>query len=792
MQNKLINLSHTAFTGAEPVDTSLNIERIEQMKRSREPNNIMFVVKMIAVAGFLVLAFAISTGDSFAASPIITAERVQLRTMANGDVGVTVSATVEDLDGISGLKVTVERPGVFGPFPLQTGLYLLSGTDSPTLDTFTVTIGPEFIPDAQRAGDYIITVNDGGVLFSTAITLPAGLTPLAAGGPTSVNTGTDLLRPTISIPSIPGAYYRILISNDSDSTIQVVDRVSGPTLSSTPSIQLGTGTILAGKFYRFNIDAFDASTVESSDRRSESADICYDPATGNTNIPCFIRKDVHLFTKADGTVAIRAIAGVQDLDDLAYLKNPPPTNPPTVPVTVTRGVLGPFALTPSLLITLDLDSDVRDNFTSAQNPLDATEIPEGERAGDYTFRAEDSTGNVVTVTRFFPAGMVALPVAGPVTIDTSSGSFTPTVSIPAVPGATHYRVVVFNDTDSTIINFDNLPGGTLSESPTIELFGGVIESGKAYRIQMEAFNSATYSTSTLRSRSASLVYDPSNLDSDGDGIQNTIDGQFAVGFVSQSATASNNFTNQHLGGHEFGSIVDRADLNVVVVAPSDPADGLRLGASGGIGTAIVNACLSTVEIRLRDNSAVAIYCGSLDVDVLEGVAEFQLGNGSVVTAPPGAVLTIEEPSPGQYSVENSPASFVPVTLQTQGELITISPWVSIIGAKIAISPILPNIIFPASRLPVQVTIFSSSDFNASEEIDQSTLRFGRTGSQAMAQGCLKLGRNPDHKSDLLCTFATRDSGFLLGDTVGLLRGRTVEGKLIQGSDRVKINPGFKQ
>ena len=763
------------------------------MKR-REPSNVMFVVKMITVVGFFVLAFAISTGDSFAASPIISAQRVQLRTMANGDVGVTVSATVDDLDGISGLKVSVERPGVFGPFPLQTGLYL-SGADTPTSDTFTVTIGPEFIPDAQRAGDYIITVNDGGVLFSTTVTLPAGLTPLAAGGPTSVNTGADLLRPTISIPPIPGAYYRILISNDSDSTIQVVDRVSGPTLSSTSSIQLGAGTIVAGKFYRFNIDAFDASTVASSDRRSESADICYDPVTGNTNIPCIIVKDVHLITQADGTVAIQALGGVLDLDDLAYLKNPPPTNPPTVPVTVTRGVLGPFALTPSLLRTLDLDSDVRDNFTSAQNPLDATEIPVDQRAGDYTFRAQDSIGNVVTVTRVFPAGMVPLPVAGPVTIDTSSGSFTPTVSIPEVPGATHYRVSVLNDTDSTRINFDNLPGGTLSESPTVKLFSGVIEPDKAYRIHMDAFNSATFSTSTVRSRSGSLIYDPSNLDSDGDGIQNTIDGQFAVGFVSQSATASNNFTNQHLGGNVFGSVVDRADLNVVVVAPSDPASGLRLGATGGSGTAIVNACLSTVEIRLRDRSAVAINCGSLDVDVLEGVAEFQLGNGSVVTAPAGAVLTIEEPSPGQYSVENSPASFVPVTLQIQGETITIIPGVpsvSIIDAKIAISPIPPNIIFPDFGLPVHVAIFSRDDFNASEEIDQSTLTFGRTGFEAAAQRCLKLGKNPDHKTDLLCTFSTRDSGFQSGDTVGLLRGKTFTGKLIQGSDRVKIISGFRK
>ena len=116
-----------------------------------------------------------------AAAPVISNANVQLRTLANGEVVVNVSATIEDLDGIAGLRVFVRRPGVFGPFPLQPGLYLSPG-DTSTLDGFNVTIGPEFVPAAQRAGDYLITVHDGVMAVSTTVTLPAGLTALPAGG----------------------------------------------------------------------------------------------------------------------------------------------------------------------------------------------------------------------------------------------------------------------------------------------------------------------------------------------------------------------------------------------------------------------------------------------------------------------------------------------------------------------------------------------------------------------------------------------------------------------------------
>jgi hypothetical protein len=753
--------------------------------------------------------------DAIAAAPTISNENVQLRTLDNGDVEVIVSVTVEDLDGLDGLRVTVERAGVFGPFPLQRGLYTSAndictpGNFIPlkcTLDSYSVAIGAEFILAAQRAGDYLITVSDGLTTISTTATLSGGLTPLPASAQLDeiiVDTSTGLLRPTISIPAIAGATgYRISIQNDTDSTSATFDGVAGADLSSTPSIRVGAGLLEAGKFYRLSIDAFDGITVASSNLRSDSADICYDPTTGSTKIPCITQKDVHLITEADGTVVMQAIGRVLDSDAQFCTVNPqdPQQCVPTVPVpvtgSVTRGSLGPFPLTRSPLVNLDIDTPVTEQFTSARNPLNATQIPPNQRAGDYLFQVQDLTGNAVSVTRHFPAGLVALPPGGPLNIDTSSGVLTPTISIAPVSGATHYRVVVFNDTDRLRINFDNLPGGTLSESPTVQLFSGVIEPNKTYRIHMDAFNASTFSATTLRSRSKSQVYDPSGLDFDGDGIQDSIDGQFSGGFVDQSSLVSNHFTNQHLGGNAFGIILDRADLDVVVVASSDPLKGLLLGAADGSGAASISACaLPTVQIQLTERDTKILDCSSLISSVLDGTVEFLLGDDSVVTAPAGAKLTIREPFAGQYSVETSSESFVPVTLLLQGEEITLqpgAPTVSMVDAKIEIRPLFPNIISLGSKLPVSVAIFSRPDFNAAQEIDQSTLTFGRTGLEAKSKGCLKLDLNRDRKIDLWCAFAVQDAGFRPGDTVGVLKALTFEDKRVQGTDRVRIISGFKK
>lgn len=747
---------------------------------------------LAALVFVIAVAVALPTA-TVAAAPVISTERVQLRTQADGIVGVTVSATIEDLDGLNEIRVTVERPGVFGPFPLQKGLYL-SPNDTPTLDTYTVTIGPEFIGAAHRAGDYVITVSDGTTQVSATANLPAGLTALPPGGATSVDTSTGLLRPTISVPPVAGATgYRISITNDSDSTTESFDGVAGADLSSVPSIRVGTGRLEAGKFYRLNIDMFDTLTVDASNVRSESTEICYDPATGRTDIPCITQKDVHLITESSGQVVMQVISRVLDRDDLNYLRNPPPTIPPTTPVTVSRGALGPFQLTASLLRDIDIDSDVTDRFTSSRNPLDETQIPVDQRAGDYTFRAQDSSGNVVSVSRDFPSGLSPLPPAGALTIDPSTGALTPTVSIAPVPGATNYRVVVFNDTDSTRKNFDNLPGGTLSESPVVQIFPGVIEPGKLYRIHMEAFNNQTFSTTTVRSRSNSLVYDPSGLDADGDGIQNSIDGQFAGGFVDQSAAASNSFTNLHLGGTVSGTILDRADLDVIVAAPADASTGVRLGAADGTGTATVNACLPTVDIQLTDRDAVAIDCGSLLTEVLDGVIEILLGDSGVVIAPGGAILAIRETSPGQYSVESAPESLVAATLVIDGQEIVLPPGT----AGLAISTVEikpgdgPNCVNPQSKGVIPVAILGGNiDVR---QIVKSSLEIDDDASAATAgvrpsKIALK-DINGDGVRDMILHFKTQSlvAAGLVSDNLTLyVTGRLKNGALLLGSDVINL------
>jgi len=628
-----------------------------------------------------------------------------------------------------------------------------------------VGIGPEFIPDDQRAGDYVITVDDGGAPVSRTVML-GDLTPLPAGGPTMVDTSTGFLTPTVSTPAIAGAtHYRISVSNDSDSTSRTFDGVSGRNLSSSPSIQLGPGIIEEGKFYRFRIQAFDAATVSGSGRRTESEDVCYDPFTGITNIPCIAQKDVFLVTEADGTDVILTNSRVLDLDDLDYLKNPPLTDPPTVPVTVTRDGFGPFPLTVSPLRSVGTDSDVTDRFTSGRNPLDANQIPVDERAGVYTFRAEDGTGNVVTVTRELPENLMALPVAGPLTISSSSG-LTPTISMPDVTGATHYRVTVFNDTDSTRFNFDNLPGSTLAESPSVKLFDGVLEPNKAYRIRMGAFNASTFSSSTVRSRSAFSVYDPDDLDADDDGIQDNIDGQFNGGFVPESAS-SNNFTNQHLEGTVFGSIIDPADVSVVVVTPPVPASGVNIGAAGGFGSATLEAC--GIQMLLTDGDSVVVNCGSLTTEVLQGPIEVLPGD-IIVNAPTGAMAEVTEVDEGQFDIVNLGTTGT-IVVEFQGQVINYKPGTSGVPVSIDIKPGTDTNSWPCNKIndDIPVAILSNEGFDATS-VDADSVLFGKTGTEA-AEVHMKNGNAKRHVEDvdkdglldMVFHFRFGDTGFSCND-----------------------------
>jgi len=99
---------------------------------------------------------------------------------------------------------------------------------------------------------------------------------------------------------------------------------------------------------------------------------------------------------------------------------------------------------------------------------------------------------------------------------------------------------------------------------------------------------------------------------------------------------------------------------------------------------------------------------------------------------------------------------------------------------------LPNSINPRSQGKIPVVVLSSGTFNAASRIDQSSLTFGRTGDESSLARCNNEDVNGDGLLDLVCQFNTPSTGFVSGDTVGVLKGRTVDGTLVRGTDSVVI------
>lgn len=100
-----------------------------------------------------------------------------------------------------------------------------------------------------------------------------------------------------------------------------------------------------------------------------------------------------------------------------------------------------------------------------------------------------------------------------------------------------------------------------------------------------------------------------------------------------------------------------------------------------------------------------------------------------------------------------------------------------------------NPINPKSSGKIPVAILSTPDFNAPSEVDKTSLTFGRTGDEFSLVSCNRRGEdvNGDGLKDLVCHFKTKLTGFLFGDTEGILKGQTVDGVAIEGRDAVRIS-----
>lgn len=109
-----------------------------------------------------------------------------------------------------------------------------------------------------------------------------------------------------------------------------------------------------------------------------------------------------------------------------------------------------------------------------------------------------------------------------------------------------------------------------------------------------------------------------------------------------------------------------------------------------------------------------------------------------------------------------------------------------------------NSINPDNKGKITVAVLSTGSFDATD-VDRETLTFGRTGDEpSLARRgsrdtpqCSIEDTNGDGSPDLVCHFEMTACGFVVGDSLGILRGATVEGDLFEGWDVVTIVPRTK-
>lgn len=98
-----------------------------------------------------------------------------------------------------------------------------------------------------------------------------------------------------------------------------------------------------------------------------------------------------------------------------------------------------------------------------------------------------------------------------------------------------------------------------------------------------------------------------------------------------------------------------------------------------------------------------------------------------------------------------------------------------------------NQVNPKSMGKMKVTILSTRTFDATKVVGQSSITFGRTGSENSLVDCSKKFKdvNGDGLLDLTCRFSLRYAGFQAGNTAGVLRfNDTTRGIPYEGRDTI--------
>lgn len=275
---------------------------------------------------------------------------------------------------------------------------------------------------------------------------------------------------------------------------------------------------------------------------------------------------------------------------------------------------------------------------------------------------------------------------------------------------------------------------------------------------------------------AAYVFDRVPCDTDGDGIDDGVD------------TLPFSFSNDFSDGTTTGNIVERGDQVLMVKDAKDLGDGVSIMAdsSGGAAVATVSACSGALEFSLFAGDGVIVTCGSVTIEAISGLVKitFVADDDTLVTTilVQGNTLMFE---PDTLTITAPVGNPDVAVVLVDGVSISLAPGGSVRLVKIDIKPgSNANSINLKSKGSVPVAVLSADDFDASVDLDASTLTFGPSGARiAHRQGHVQ-DVDGDGDLDMLLHFKTKDTGIACGDTTATLKGETFGGQAVESTDTI--------
>jgi hypothetical protein len=277
------------------------------------------------------------------------------------------------------------------------------------------------------------------------------------------------------------------------------------------------------------------------------------------------------------------------------------------------------------------------------------------------------------------------------------------------------------------------------------------------------------------------AYEYVSADADADGIKDSVD------------TAPLVYSNDFADGSTTGTIIDRADqLLVIADAPAPHGVWIEASASGGPTPAQVSVC-GDADIWFDAGDGAFVTCGSVEITVAQGTVEivFTATNGTqvVTSLNQGNGIAFE----AQTCTITAPATNVDnVVVIVNGSQIILAPGESQTLVQVVDLDIYPNRtpnqVYLSRNYTISVVVFGSTSFNVAT-LNSSTVRFGRTGTEAAPVRAPTIrDMNADGLPDAMYGFLTFNCGFQLGDTEGVLTGKTTAGIDVIGRDSVVVSP----